>query len=75
VKKRYGHMCEIPLEAYRESGVAGSPNDFVTANDVWATSTSFAVAYDVNTQWNIMSYGGDYNDSNQYMRPGCYDFC
>lgn len=49
VQRRYGHCCEIPLEAYREAGVAYSWDDYVTKRDVEAASNAWdarSIAHD-----------------------------
>ena len=77
VKARYGHMCEIPIQAYREAGVAHSRNDYVTDQDVQAASDAWdarSVAHAIDTQWGAMPMGGAYKDSNHYWGPGEYDF-
>ena len=77
VKQRYGHVCEIPLEAYLEAGVAQSKNDFVTDQDVMAASNAWdarSIAHDIDTQWGAMPWGGAYKDSNEYWGPGDYDY-
>ena len=77
VKQRYGHVCEIPLQAYMEAGVAYSKNDFVTDQDVKAASDAWdarSIAHDIDTQWGAMPWGGAYKDSNEYWGPGEYDF-
>ena len=77
VKQRYGHLCEIPLQAYAEAGVAFSWNHFVTDQDVEAASDAWdarSLAHDIDTQWGTMPWGGAYKDSNTYFGPGEYDF-
>ena len=77
VQVRYSHMCEIPLAAYIDAGVASRRNDFVTAQDVEAASNAWdarSVAHDIDTQWGDMPRGGAYSDSNDYYGPGEYDF-
>ena len=77
VKRRYGHLCEIPLEAYCEAGVAYSWNDYVTERDVQAASSAWdarSIAHDIDTQWGDMPGGGAYSDSNYYYGPGEYDY-
>ena len=77
VQRRYGHLCEIPLEAYREAGVASSWNDYVTERDVKRASSSWdtrSIAHDIDTQWGAMPHGGAYSDSNDYYGPGEYDY-
>ena len=72
VYQRYGHFCEIPLEAYVEAGVAKSRNDFVTEQDVQAASNTWdamGIAHDIDTQWGDMPWGGAYSDSNHYWVP------
>ena len=77
VQRRYGHMCEIPIQAYREAGVASSWNDYVTDNDVQAASFAWdarSIAHDIDTQWGELPGGGAYSDSNYYYGPGEYDY-
>ena len=77
VQRRYGHLCEIPLEAYGEAGVASSWNDYVTESDVeWASRSwdARSIAHDIDTQWGAMPHGGAYSDSNYYYGPGEYDY-
>lgn len=77
VKQRYGHVCEIPLQAYMEAEVAYSKNDFVTDQDVKAASDAWdarSIAHDIDTQWGAMPWGGAYKDSNEYWGPSEYDF-
>ena len=50
VQARYGHICEIPLQAYIEADVAHDMNDFVTAEDVKAASNAWD-AHEIDTQW------------------------
>jgi hypothetical protein len=73
----YGHVCEIPLQAYAEAGVAFSWNDMVTAEDVEAASDAWdarSIAHAIDTQWGDMPWGGAYKDSNRYWGPGEYDY-
>ena len=77
VQVRYSHMCEIPLAAYIEAGVASRRDDFVTAQDVEAASDAWdarSIAHDIDTQCGSMPRGGAYSDSNDYYGPGEYDF-
>ncbi len=77
VQRLYGHVCEIPLQAYEEAGVAFSWNDMVTAEDVEAASDAWdarSIAHDIDTQWGDMPWGGAYKDSNRYWGPGEYDY-
>ena len=77
VKLKYGHSCEIPIQAYREAGVAWSWNDFVTEKDVEDASNAWdarSVAHEIDTQWGFMPQGGAYSDSNEYYGPGEYDY-
>ena len=77
VQSRYGHLCEIPLQAYMEAGVAESRNDFVTERDVQAASDAWdarSIAHEIDTQWGTMPSGGAYSDSNEYWGPGMYDY-
>lgn len=77
VKKKYGHLCEIPIQAYREAGVASNRNDYVTEEDVGRASNAWdarSIAHDIDTQWGTMPWGGAYSDSNHYYGPGEYDF-
>jgi len=73
----YGHLCEIPLEAYREAGVASKWKDWVTKRDVDKASNAWdarSIAHDIDTQWGDMPCGGAYSDSNFYFGPGVYDY-
>lgn len=77
VQRRYGHLCEIPLAAYCEAGVAYSLNDYVTERDVEAASSAWdarSIAHDIDTQWGTMPGGGAYSDSNDYYGPGEFDY-
>jgi hypothetical protein len=77
VKNVYDHLCEIPIQAYREAGVASSWNDYVTERDVEMASSSWdarSIAHEIDTQWGDMPGGGAYSDSNYYFGPGEYDF-
>ena len=77
VQRQYGHLCKIPLEAYREAGVASSWNDYVTERDVELASSSRdarSIAHGIDTQWGAMPHGGAYSDSNDYYGPGEYDY-
>ena len=77
VQKHYGHLYEIPLQAYREADVAYSRSDYVTAEDVQLASDAWdarSLAHDIDTQWGEMPWGGAYKDSNHYYDPGEYDF-
>jgi hypothetical protein len=77
VQRRYGHKCEIPLEAYIEADVAYSWSDFVSREDVQAASDAWdarSVAHEIDTQWGEMPWGGAYKDSNHYWGPGEYDY-
>jgi hypothetical protein len=77
VQEKYGHLCEIPLNAYIEAGVADSWNDYVTEWDVDAASSSWdarSIAHEIDTQWGEMPHGGAYSDSNHYFGPGEYDY-
>lgn len=77
VQARCGHMCEIPLQAYIEAGVADSRNDYVTEADVEAASDAWdarSIAHDIDTQWGAMPMGGAYKGSNNYYGPGDWDF-
>lgn len=77
VQRVYGHQCEIPLEAYAQTGVASDWDDFVTKSDVVAASNNWdvrSVAYDIDTQWGEMPEGGAYSNSNYFYGPGCYDY-
>lgn len=77
VKKRYGHLCEIPLQAYQEAGVAEGRNDLVTEADVQAASDAWdarSILHEIDTQWGDMPGGGAYKDSNHYYGPGEYDY-
>lgn len=78
VKKRFGHLCEISLQAYVDADVASSRNDYVTELDVENASDAWdarSIAHDIDTQWGDMPQGGAYKDSNIYWGPGIYDFC
>lgn len=77
VKKHYGHLYEIPLQAYIDAEVAWSRNDYVSEEDVEAASDAWdarSIAHDIDTQWGAMPRGGAYKDSNHYWGPGEYDF-
>jgi len=77
VQRRYGHLCEIPIQAYREAGVASNWDDYVTERDVQAASDSWdarGIAHDIDTQWGALPNGGAYSDSNYYYGPGEYDY-
>lgn len=77
VKKVYGHLCEIPIRAYCDAGVAWKRSDFVNAEDVERASGAWdarGIAHDIDTQWGDMPHGGAYKDSNHYYGPGCYDY-
>lgn len=77
VQRRYGHICEIPIKAYREAGVASTRDDYVTERDVQAASDNWdarGLAHEIDTQWGTMPYGGAYSDSNHYFGPGEYDY-
>jgi hypothetical protein len=77
VQKHYGHLSEIPLEAYMDAGVAWSRNDLVSESDVEAASDAWdarGIAHDIDMQWGAMPWGGAYKDSNRYYGPGCYDY-
>jgi hypothetical protein len=77
VHKHYGHLCEIPLQAYIDADVAWSRNDFVSEEDVEAASAAWdarSIEHDIDTQWGAMPWGGAYKDSNHYYGPGIYDF-
>lgn len=77
VQKRYGHLCEIPLAAYIEAGVADSLKDWVTEEDVERASDAWdarSVLHDIDTLGGELPRGGAYSDSNSYFGPGEYDF-
>eukprot|EP00775_Hariotina_reticulata_P009997 gene9997-biopygen11968 len=77
VQRHFGHLCQIPLEAYIEADVAHSWNDFVSEEDVMRASDAWdarSICYDIDTQWGDMPWGGAYSDSNHYYGPGMYDF-
>ncbi len=77
VQSRYGHAHEIPIEAYREAGVAWKRSDYVTEQDVAAASNAWdarSIAHDIDTQWGSMPGGGAYSDSNSYYGSGAYDY-
>ena len=77
VQHRYGHLCEIPIQAYNEAGVASSWNDYVTDKDVQAASDAWdarSIAHEIDTQWGDLPEGGAYSDSNYYYGPGEYDY-
>jgi hypothetical protein len=75
----YGHLCEIPIQAYREAGAAFSRNDFVTSKrDVDRASDACdarGIAHDIDTQWGAIPRGaGAYSESNHYYGSGEYDY-
>ena len=77
VQKQYGHLYEIPLEAYAEADVASNWTDWVSEEDVQRASDSWdarSIAHEIDTQWGSMPWGGAYSDSNEYFGPGMYDF-
>ena len=73
----YGDVCETPLQAYQEAGVAHGWKDWVTKQDVDQASDAFdarGIAHDIETQWGSIPGGGAYKDSNHYYGPGIYDY-
>ena len=77
VQQRYGHLCEIPIQAYQEAEVAHGWDDYVTAEDVQRASDAWdarSILHDIDTQWGAMPRGGAYSDSNYYYGPGEYDY-
>jgi hypothetical protein len=77
VQKEFGHLCEIPMAAYLEAGVASHRKDYVTKRDVQKASNAWdarGAAHEIDTQWGSMPWGGAYSDSNHYYGPGEYDY-
>ena len=77
VEQHYGHLCEIPLQAYIDAGVASSWSDFVSEDDIEQASNAWdarSICHEIDTQWGDMPQGGAYKDSNYYWGPGEYDF-
>lgn len=73
VARLYGHVCEIPLHCYRAVGVADCQNDFVSKEDIEQASNQWdaeGIAYEIDTQWGAMPWGGAYSDSMQYPSDG-----
>jgi hypothetical protein len=77
VQRRYGYLCEIPLRAYQDAGIAENVSDYVTAQDVDRASDAWdarGIAHDIDTQWGSMPNDGAYSDSNDYYGSGEYDY-
>ncbi len=73
VAQVHGHVCEIPLNAYRR----GNANSLVTPEDVEEASDHWegiGILHDIDTQWGMIPGGGAYKESNHYYGPGEWDF-